>query len=163
MVLYDAAGEASFFFSLEKNREHMECGVCYTDVPEERRYAKPCCPGILCISCFARLVDPRCPFCRGVFRDAVVAAFSIPSTAPVWTVVASDVAWIDDTDTPSRIRRRRDRRMRQLEERERDRVMNQQLSRVIRESRAESRRAVARDIREDTEIFVMDQNDGLGI
>lgn len=140
----------------------MECGVCYTEAPEQDRFFKPCCPSVLCRSCFARLVDPRCPFCRAILRGAAMMAFSIPNeSATVWPVVASDIVWMDDTDiVPSRIRRRRDRRRRQLEERERDRVMNQQLSRVLRESRAEARRAVARDIVEDTVMFLMDQHEG---
>ena len=140
----------------------MECGVCYTEVSEQERSSKPCCPNILCRSCLARLVDPRCPFCRGLLRGVVMLAFSIPNETSVWPVVASDILWMDDTEfeMPSRIRRRRDRRRRQLQERERDRVMNQQLSRVLRESRAEARRVITRGIHEDAEIFCMDQNEG---
>jgi len=104
------------------------------------------------------MTTPLCPYCRTMIpslsdikRHAV--SYQQPTIYPHVSVI--NINPFDDIYLDSRILRRQMKRLRKLQERERDRLNNQQLASAYRNSKKEHRK-IAEQIKEEREIFEMD-------
>lgn len=126
----------------------MDCGICYSVLPPDAFYTLTCCKNNhACKDCIDLLLVPLCPFCRArLSLPAKRMAISLPSSGPTHEF------WIDPMDvlyTDSRILRRQMRRLRKLQDRERDQLRNQQLAWINRVSKEKQRQALRRQIMEE--------------
>lgn len=110
------------------------------------------------------MTTPLCPYCRTMIPSLsetkrFAISYQQPATYPQVSVINVNlyINPLDDTYLDSRILRRQMKRLRKLQERERDRLNNQQLSLAYRNSKKEHKREIAEQIQEEKEIFEMDE------
>lgn len=131
----------------------MECDICC--ITQFNFFRLQCCNNQICSDCFNLLVNSRCPFCRREIPE-LQGRFprSLPNPAPA---LESPLSFLyDDIFTESRIYRKYLKRMRKLEQRERDREQNKNLSMAYRNSKASHRAEIQTRIEEDMMIFQID-------
>ena len=150
-----------------------ECGICFYEVVVEKFFDLPCCQNRnrMCQYCLELLLVPLCPFCRtkipglperedpnrfrgGVSLDAYTLLPPMYSLNPM-----------DDSYTDSRILRRQMKRLRKLQERERQAEANRQINALLGERRRreqqqqqQRRRTLQEQIQEEKELFDMDMD-----
>jgi len=121
----------------------MDCGICYFTVSQENIFDLECCKNnYVCLDCIERLKKPFCPFCRAKINFLEEKSLSL-SCPPSFSFhhhhqninLEQYSNAYDDIYLTSRILRRQLKRQTKLEDRERDRLQNQYLSSIYRQSR----------------------------
>lgn len=134
----------------------MDCGICYFTFPDYDFFQLFCCKNnFVCMQCINLLTTPLCPFCRARIPSLQEKRFAISyqetsiSRIPIYTIDPLDDNYLD-----SRILRRQMKRLRKLQERERDQLRNQQL---VQEFKRKKNRELELQIQEEKEQFDMDR------
>jgi len=158
----------------------QECGICYYDTSLDDLFPLSCCQhrNRMCLSCLHLLLTPVCPFCRKPldnlpssymgreasfppFRNAISYSDTSGSGGEPHASLLYLIDPSDDTILSSRSLRRRMKRMRKIQERERQAEYNRQLNLVLNESKRtatqqQRRRGIQSVIRQDHEIFQLE-------
>lgn len=153
----------------------QECGICYYETKPENVFSLACCQdrNLMCVACLHLLLTPICPFCRKPIVNLPPSysnssslftsnATSLPETRSVPSSFLHLIDPSDDTLVSSRSLRRRMKRMRKVQERERQAEYNRQLNIVLNESKRmatlhqQQRRNIQSVIRQDHDIFRFD-------
>jgi len=131
----------------------MECDICC--ITQYNFFKLQCCNNQMCRDCLDLLVNSRCPFCR---REIPELQNRVPRSLPnaAQTIESPLFFLYDDIFTESRIYRKYLKRMRKLEQRERDREQNKNLSQAYKNSKASHRAEIQNQINEETMIFQID-------
>jgi len=152
-----------------------ECGICFYEVSTEKFYDLPCCQNRnrMCKYCLELLVVPLCPFCRtripGLPDREDPHRFRGGVSLDTYTVIPPlyFLNPLDDSYLDSRILRRQMKRLRKLQERERHAEANRRINYTMNEQRRRQqqqqqqqhrRNAIQQQIREEMEIFNMEDN-----
>lgn len=148
-----------------------ECGICFYEVAREKFFDLVCCGNNnrMCKYCLELLLVPLCPFCRtripGLpdkedamqFRGAI-SLDSYTLLPPMYALNPMDDSYVD-----SRILRRQMKRLRKLQERERNDNRNRRTNYLLNERRRREQQQrqsdIDEEIREGLEIFEMDRKD----
>ena len=141
-----------------------ECAICYYETPPDKFYDLSCCgnKNRVCRDCIDLLLVPLCPFCRtrmeGLpdrsdptppFRGAVsLDAYTL--LPPMYSLNPMDDSLLD-----SRILRRHMKRLRKLQERERNNEQNRRINYVMNEHKR--REQLRKQAKEEQDIFEMDR------
>jgi hypothetical protein len=135
----------------------MECGICYYSHPIEEIFELFCCKNNhVCQQCIKLLVVPLCPFCRTKIPGLENKRMAVSYENPSMTFFNQDfIDPRDDIYIDSRILRRQMKRLRKLQERERERIFNRNLSAAYRNSKKSMKNSLQQEIRE--EQFHMDE------
>ena len=141
----------------------MDCGICYFTFPIQDFFQLECCKNNnVCRQCIELLTNPLCPYCRAHIpslsgkRLAVSYQDTTISSPRVYQPFQLDP--MDDIYTDSRILRRQMKRLRKLQERERDALRNRQLSEIYKENKQHYRREMTRQISEDKSSYDEEQD-----
>ena len=152
----------------------MECGICYFSFEKEEFFELRCCKNNhVCKSCLDLLITPLCPFCRARIEGLEGKRASISYEPPSSMMMGGNSGFfsssslplidpLDDMYTDSRILRRQMKRLRKLQERERDRLHNRNLSFVMRENKKKTKARINREIEEDQSFFMEEENNERG-
>jgi hypothetical protein len=129
----------------------MECNICYFDYPHNDFFVLQCCKNNnVCKQCINLLITPLCPFCRTIISELSDKrmAYSYPTNSHI----SNNDYFInpyDDTYIDSRILRRQMKRIRKLQERERDRLYNQNIAMAYRLNKQSNKKEIQKQIKED--------------
>lgn len=134
----------------------MDCSICYFSYPApEDFFELTCCKNnLICHHCIKLLYTPICPFCRtsiSNYPGSPLLSISAPITNNYW--FNYQINPLDDTYVDSRILRRRMKRLRKLQERERDRQNNIIYSQTIKESKNHYKKEIERIISSDYDSY----------
>lgn len=129
-----------------------ECDICF--LKSNYFYNLPClCKNNICMDCFELLPKPNCPFCR--FTLNISKSVSSSSTINNYPLILYDLMIYDDMEIENRSLRRQIRRLRKLQMREQEKMMNRELNETY--ERSKIKREQRRDINESLEIFMMEE------
>lgn len=139
-----------------------ECGICYYEVATEKFHDLTCCENHnrMCTYCLELLLVPLCPFCRtripglpekNEFRGAV-SLDTYTLLPPMYALNPLDDSYLD-----SRILRRQMKRLRKLQERDRNASENRRTNYLLNERKKrdqqQKRDDIAEEIKEGLETF----------
>lgn len=138
----------------------MECGICYFTYDASEFFNLNCCKNNhVCLNCIKLLTIPLCPYCRtrisGLENNN---NYRISISYPTPSLIQNDyiIDPRDDMYLDSRILRRQMKRLRKLQERERDVLYNKQLAQAYKESKKKNKNKINEEIKEDINIFNME-------
>jgi len=136
----------------------MECGICYFSVQSENIFHLSCCKNnYVCLDCIHLLTTPLCPFCRARIQSLpdkrIAHSYQEPTTYPFIHHNETFINPFDDMYLNSRSLRRQMKRLRKLQERERDRLNNQNIANIYRENKEMNRRNINEQIQEEREFY----------
>lgn len=129
----------------------MECNICYFNYPIDDFFVLQCCKNNnVCKQCINLLTTPLCPFCRTKISELSDKrmAYSYPNTSHIPNLDYF-INPYDDTYIDSRILRRQMKRLRKLQERERDRIYNQNLATAYRLNKQSNKKEIQKQIKDD--------------
>ena len=139
----------------------MDCSICYFTFSSHKQFHElQCCKNnLICLHCVELLLSPVCPFCRAPmphlsYKNPKLLSSSVPTTSTIyWNDLQLNP--FDDVYTDSRILRRQMKRIRKLQERERQRLYNQQLNIVLKQSKTHLKREIDNHIKEDYDSYLI--------
>lgn len=144
-----------------------ECAICYYDTSSSDFYDMQCCKNNrICRHCIELLTVPLCPFCRtriqglpekmeNQFRGAISLGGGHEDSPILLFVNPMDDMYID-----SRILRRQIKRLRKVQERERQAEYNRHFNSIMNESnRQQKKKELTLQIKEEKDIFLFEQDD----
>jgi len=137
----------------------MECNICYFYFLKEDFFELACCKNnLVCKDCIDLLLTPQCPFCRthiqGLSEKRMATSYSAPTQPIMNTSLFIDP--YDDIYIDSRTLRRQMKRIRKLQERERDKLNNQNLMLAYKLNKQANKKEINQDMKEQLEIFQLD-------
>jgi hypothetical protein len=135
----------------------MDCGICYFTFSDSEFFQLTCCKNNnVCRQCINLLTTALCPFCRAripSLPDKRLAISYQENVSPAYSPNFR-INPLDDNFLDSRILRRQMKRIRKLQERERDQLRNRQLVQFYKDSK---RQEIQRQIKEEKEIYDEEQ------
>jgi hypothetical protein len=135
----------------------MDCGICYFTFSDSEFFQLTCCKNNnVCSQCINLLTTALCPFCRARIPSLPDKRLAISYQENVSIAYSPNfrINPLDDNFLDSRILRRQMKRIRKLQERERDQLRNRQLVQIYRDCK---RQEIQRQIKEEKEIYDEEQ------
>lgn len=149
-----------------------ECKICYYEFLSSEFYELRCCRNHnrVCRHCIDLLIVPLCPFCRTRIeglpdRSPQFRGATSLDSSDIWNASNFDSSFhfvnpMDDSYLDSRILRRQMKRLRKLQERERQADQNRRINTTFNETiREKKKKDLQQQIREEQEIFDMEQEE----
>jgi hypothetical protein len=151
--------QGEFKKKIAKNKE-MECGICYFFLESSEFFPLQCCKNNnVCLHCIELLTTPLCPFCRARIPnldDKRLAISHSPAPSNTLSLNLYSINPYDDAYIDSRSLRRQMKRIRKLQERERDIAYSRYMSSVTRHNRTQKKQELDAQIKEERDIFDME-------